>query len=107
VPLKFTAGLHHPLRRPDPATGATMHGFVNVFAAAALGRLHGLDVGTLTEIVSDAAAGSFAFDADGLRWRDLRAPTAVLEETRRAVAVSFGSCSFDEPRDDLRALGWM
>jgi hypothetical protein len=107
VPLKFTAGLHHPIRRPDPTTGATMHGFVNVFAAAALEWTLGLDVGTLTEVLSDDDAESFRFDEDGLRWRDLRAPTGCIEETRGALAISFGSCSFDEPRDDLRALGWM
>jgi hypothetical protein len=107
IPLKFTAGLHHPLPRLDPATGATMHGFVNVFVAAALEWLHGLDPGALAEILADADPESFAFDADGLRWQSLRVAAPLIEEARRDLAVSFGSCSFDEPRDDLRALGWM
>ncbi len=42
VPFKATAGLHHPLRCTKPLTYephapvATMHGFINVFMAAAL-----------------------------------------------------------------------
>ena len=36
VPLKFTAGLHHPLRHLDPGLQTPMHGFVNVLAAGAL-----------------------------------------------------------------------
>jgi hypothetical protein len=107
VPLKLTAGLHHPLRRPDPETGATMHGFVNVLAAAALHRSHGLEAATLCEILADADPDDFSFDDDGLCWRNLRATLGQLEESRRQLTVSFGSCSFDEPRDDLRALGWL
>src|SRR5438552_3294700 len=95
VPLKFTAGLHHPLPRPDPATGATMHGFVNVFVAAALEWAHGLDLGTLSEILADADPESFSF-LDGVRWGDLSVAPPLVEEARRDLAVSFGSCSFDE-----------
>jgi hypothetical protein len=107
VSLKFTAGLHHPLRRPDPATGATMHGFVNVFAAAALEWSHGLEAVTLAELLADNDPASFSFDSDALRWRDLRVSRSAIELARQDFATSFGSCSFDEPREDLRALGWM
>jgi hypothetical protein len=107
VPLKFTAGLHHPLPRPDSVIGALMHGFVNVFTAAALEWSHGLETGTLNEVLADEDAADFAFDDDGLRWRDLRVSTDWITEVRQSGAVSFGSCSFDEPRDDLRSLGWL
>jgi len=40
-----------------------------------------------------------------LRWKTYRAKTAQIEAARREFITSFGSCSFDEPRDDLRALG--
>ena len=33
VPMKFTAGLHHPFRHFDKGIGTMMHGFINVFAS--------------------------------------------------------------------------
>src|SRR5262249_2074692 len=33
IPLKFTAGLHHPIRHFNDAAGTYMHGFINVFVA--------------------------------------------------------------------------
>jgi hypothetical protein len=106
VPLKFTAGLHHPLRRLDPGLGVKMHGFVNVFGAAVLAHARGLGEGQLRPILEDEDPGDFAFDEAGFRWKEHRATTAEIVAARRQV-VSFGSCSFDEPRDDLRALGWL
>jgi hypothetical protein len=106
APLKFTAGLHHPIRRFDPGLRVTMHGFVNVFGAAVLAHARGLDEEQLRPILEDEDAGNFGFDADGFRWKDYRAGTEEIATARRQV-VSFGSCSFEEPRDDLRALGWL
>jgi len=31
----------------------------------------------------------------------------IIEESRQNTAISFGSCSFQEPMDDLILLGWM
>src|SRR5439155_23923759 len=36
VPLKFTAGLHHPLRHYDSAVQTHVHGFLNAFGAGVL-----------------------------------------------------------------------
>jgi hypothetical protein len=38
-----------------------------------------------------------------LSWRDWRVPTDQIA-AHRTFITSFGSCSFDEPREDLRAL---
>jgi hypothetical protein len=107
VPLKFTAGLHHPVRRFDPGVQAYMHGFLNVFGAGVLGHAHGLKEEDLRAILEDEDATHFACDEAGFRWRDLRATPEQVAAARREAVVSFGSCSFDEPRDDLNALGWL
>lgn len=106
VPLKFTAGLHHPLRRFDPALQVTMHGFVSLFVAGVLGKVHKLGADVLEAILTDSEAEHFAFDEQELRWREYRATTEQVRAARQEV-VSFGSCSFDEPCDDLRALRWL
>jgi hypothetical protein len=105
VPLKFTAGLHHPIRRHDSGIGTMMHGFLNVFVAGVLATARGLDGMEVRDIIEDEDAGSFLFNDDGLRWRNHTATLTEIELARRTAVISFGSCSFDEPRDDLRALG--
>ncbi len=106
VPFKATAGLHHPLRCVKPLTYApeaptgTMHGFLNVFLAAAL-----LD--HADEILREDDPAAFAFDDDGASWRGQHVSTEALRAMRRDFATSFGSCSFEEPIGDLRALGWL
>jgi hypothetical protein len=106
VAFKATAGLHHPLRCVKPLTDArdaptgTMHGFVNVFLAAAM--LEHAD-----EILREDDARAFAFEDDGVSWRGQRVSTDALRTMRRAFATSFGSCSFEEPIADLQALGWL
>jgi hypothetical protein len=52
-------------------------------------------------------AESFAFTANELRWREHTASVAQIGPARRQGLRSFGSCSFDEPVEGLRALGWM
>ena len=45
------------------------------------------------------------FEDDAAWWRDHAVTTEHLAEVRREFAISFGSCSFEEPVADLRALG--
>jgi hypothetical protein len=107
VPFKATAGLHHPIRRFDAGVQTTMHGFINVFGAGILLNASGLGLQPLFQILDDEDASSFHFDASGFRWRDASVATADIAAQRGRSMISFGSCSFDEPRDDLRALGWL
>ena len=98
--LKATAGLHHPIRHHDGKMDAMAHGFLNVFGALVLAEVHRLPTEKIAEIVADEDPASFKFTGDTFAWRDLRAEAGNL-----GYMTSFGSCSFDEPRDDLRALG--
>ncbi len=106
VPLKFTAGLHHPLRRFDKTVQTTMHGFINVFVAGVLATEHRLAEPNLRELLLEEAPAAFRWDADSLGWREWNVRTAEVDLARQYSVTSFGSCSFEEPRDDLRALGW-
>lgn len=106
VAFKATAGLHHPLRCVKPLTYepnaplGTMHGFLNVFLAAAL--LDHADA-----ILAEHDPHAFAFDDDGASWRGHRVSTEEIITMRRDFATSFGSCSFEEPINDLKELGWL
>jgi hypothetical protein len=80
-----------------------MHGFLNLFIAGVLSSQ--LVPEQMQQIVEDTDAGHFVFNQDGLGWKDFRVPVAVIEQARKDSVISFGSCSFDEPRDDLRELG--
>jgi len=99
-PFKATAGLHHAMR-----SGA-MHGFVNVFAAATFAWF-GASRDDVVAVLSEEDAASFQFSDDGLRWRDRTVRTAQIAAARREFAHSFGACSFEEPVEDLRELGWL
>jgi hypothetical protein len=110
VPFKATAGLHHPIRAEQALTyepgspRAVMHGFLNLFAAAAFARA-GADAAEIESVLQEADASAFRLDDRGLGWRHRHASIADLAETRRVFAASFGSCSFAEPVADLRELG--
>ena len=108
---KCTAGLHHPLRgehaltyEPGCARG-TMYGFVNVFLAAALLRAGHAPAG-VRPLLEERDPAAFAFDDAGASWRGMRVDVGTIADARAHGAVSFGSCSFDEPVRDLQTLGW-
>jgi hypothetical protein len=105
VPLKFTAGLHHPIRHHDASLNAPMHGFLNVFGAGALALADALRPDQICRVLEDEDAADFVFDGEGFRWKEWRATVEQIQATRRRLVLSFGSCSFDEPRDDLWAMG--
>jgi hypothetical protein len=106
IPFKATAGLHHPIRCVRPLTyepnapKGTMHGFLNVFIAAAIPEF-------ATQILEEDNPRAFGFDDGGLWWHDLRVTCEELARVREDFAISFGSCSFEEPIRDLQELGWL
>jgi hypothetical protein len=84
--MKATAGLHRPLRR------GSEHGFLNLLCAA----VHAGDgLPAVRELLSAESLGELplgSLTADEVR------------STRSALFKGFGSCSWREPVDDLRAL---
>ncbi len=104
VPFKATAGLHHPIRHHDDSGGARMFGFLNVFVGACLAHEVQLNQDLLAAVLIDESSSSFQFDAEGFAWREHRLSHDQITNARNHFAVSFGSCSFDDPRDGLRKL---
>jgi hypothetical protein len=110
VAFKATAGLHHPIRAERALTyakdspRAVMHGFLNVFAAAAFARAQA-SLADLEAVLAEENPNAFRLDDEALAWRHLRVPTDAIAAARKGFATSFGSCSFGEPVADLEALG--
>lgn len=109
VAFKATAGLHHPLRgeyrltyEPGSVKG-TMYGFLNVFLAAALVALSAPDADVIA-MLEESDPRALGFSDKAVTWRDYRFDTGRLGDLRARVAVSFGSCSFREPVDELSRL---
>lgn len=105
VPFKATAGMHHPLRHRNEEIGADEHGFLNVFIAACLALTDELSVNDIAALLDEREMKAFKFSDDSITWRKHRLRDDSIEDVREEFAVSFGSCSFDEPRHDLRELG--
>jgi hypothetical protein len=106
LPIKFTAGLHHPIRQFRDEVKTKMHGFLNVLGAAVLAAEHHWDAHQAATMLEDENSDSFSFTDDFLAWREWKIDVERLRYRRKFVR-SFGSCSFDEPRDELRALGFL
>jgi hypothetical protein len=110
VAFKATAGLHHPVRAEYPLTYdqnppcGTMHGFLNVFVAAAFVYTGESDLGRIAAVLEDRNTANFHFTDEGVRWNGLFLEVMQLAKAREAFCLSYGSCSFDEPVADLTKL---
>ncbi|MBA3557689.1 MAG: hypothetical protein H0W30_03725 [Gemmatimonadaceae bacterium] len=108
VPFKATAGLHHvilgsyPLTYEPDSASAIMFGFLNVFLCAAF-LTAGASPEDAARLLVESDAKSFHFDDDGVTWRGHNLDSAQLSDAR-GFAISFGSCSFREPMDELQRL---
>lgn len=113
VSFKATAGLHHPVRGEQPLTYEpgcprdVMHGFINLFVAAGLAQTSDEGEAVLREVLDERDGQAFEVSNTGVVWRGHPLATDDIVRAREAFALSIGSCSFDEPVDDLRSLGWL
>jgi len=108
LPFKATAGLHHPIRSEQPLTyesgseRAVMHGFINVLMAAAFAWRGETDI---EPIVAELDPSAFSFDTSA-HWKSKSLTLEEIIDARKNFIHSVGSCSFEEPVNDLKALGW-
>src|SRR3954471_15098345 len=93
MPFKCTAGLHRAVRHGEDDTGFEHHGFLNVLVATRA-ALDGSSVDDVARVLAetDSDVLTAAIDAEGM-------------SSARRWFRSFGSCSVQEPLDDLVALG--
>ena len=104
VPMKCTAGLHHPIRHYDDEVKTSMHGFMNVFAAGILAYTSNLDEAEIIEVLTDEDPYEFLFTEIGFTWNENEITNSEIKAAREKFMLSYGSCSFDEPIDDLKAM---
>jgi hypothetical protein len=102
--LKATAGLHHPARHFNEEVNTKMHGFLNIFSAAIFAHSLKLNEADLLEIISDEEFENFEFESDALRYKTYKADLKAIESARNNFIISFGSCSFTEPIEDLKKI---
>jgi hypothetical protein len=106
VPFKATAGLHHPCRHLATDVGCMQFGFLNVFVAGCLlWNDDRMDEKEIERVLVEESPAVFEFGPSGLAWRGRTLRFDEIAEARERFAHSFGSCSFEEPLADLRALG--
>ncbi|MBV8643270.1 MAG: hypothetical protein JO225_05055 [Candidatus Eremiobacteraeota bacterium] len=103
VPWKATAGLHHPIRGAH-SEAVVQHGFVNLFFAGIALHAGVLDATRVAEVLAEDDPRAFVVDPTHLAWKGVRVEAEQVAAARERC-VSFGSCSFDEPVNDLRELG--
>lgn len=105
--FKATAGLHHPIRAEyaltyeKDAPQAVMHGFLNVMVASAFAWHGELDI---EPILQETDAHKFEF-GDELKWNGKALSAEEVKAARKDFMHAIGSCSFDEPVQELKALG--
>jgi len=104
ITMKCTAGLHHPFRHYDKNIDTMMHGFINVFGAGIIALRHNISNLGLKNILSDEDSKNFIFTDDYFSWKDWKISIEDIEFARKELMISFGSCSFDDPVNDLRSL---
>jgi hypothetical protein len=80
-----------------------MHGFINVFLTAAF-LMAGMPADLAVQLLQEQSERAFRFDSSEITWREHRLTRDQIAATRRGFAISFGSCSFTEPIDDLKSL---
>jgi hypothetical protein len=104
--FKFTAGLHRPLRHYDSDMGAFQHGFLNVMIASALAYIQHASVADIEQVLNMEDPAQFVFTDQTIEVGNHRLTLKDVDEWWLYFG-GFGSCSWKEPIDGLRSLGWL
>jgi hypothetical protein len=110
VPFKATAGLHHALRGnyaltyEEDSSQGPMHGFLNLFLAAALLHAGRIDAQSCLALLDERDPEAFAASEHSAGWRGFALSASEIARARRELAISYGSCSFLEPLEELEHL---
>ena len=104
VPFKATAGLHHAIRHINEQTNTLIHGFLNIFGAGILYQSKKISPDDMIKIIDDEQPQNFVFEDESFSWNGYKINTEEITFARKYYMLSFGSCSFEEPRQDLRNL---
>ena len=121
IRVKATAGLHHavsgtyPLTYEADAARAPMYGYLNLLIAAGVAQAAGPAAMRAPEVVHALArilsltSRPVLTPGGVLEWRDgngplTEGPLHELAPGARALLRSIGTCSFDDPVADARAL---
>lgn len=110
VPFKATAGLHHLLPGKYPLTyeqnsfSSAMQGFLNLSILTAFVYWQKLTPEEALKIMQESSITSFQFQEDNIAWKDRSLNLVELQQARQYFFRSFGSCSFQEPLDELGEL---
>ncbi len=105
IPMKFTAGLHHPIRHYNDSVQTKMFGFFNIFIGGMLAKKYRFSRVELIEALIDESSNNFKFEEEGLSWKKFNLSNKEIKQFRENDFISYGSCSFNEPREDLTKLG--
>jgi hypothetical protein len=110
VRLKATAGLHHAIRGEraltyeDDSPVAPLHGFVNLVFAAALVVSGKIDQTHTEALLDDDRADVFRFGGRAGSWLNAVVTYGEFAHGRQRLLASIGSCSFEEPVSELKAI---
>lgn len=104
IPMKFTAGLHHPVRHFNDEVKTRMHGFINIFCAGAIAIRHNISESEMIKMLEEEDPKAFEFTDESFTWDKYVISVDDITYSRESLTISYGSCSFDEPIEDLQKL---
>ncbi|GAB4365073.1 MAG: hypothetical protein Kow0042_04050 [Calditrichia bacterium] len=104
LPFKATAGLHHAVSHFNDSLPKKMLGFLNLFGALLLFWADRIAPDKLALLLEDENPQNFQFNDEFFIWRNFQINREEITRLRGNYVVSFGSCDFDEPREDLREM---
>jgi hypothetical protein len=101
IPLKATQGLHHPL----PTAADPQLGFLGLAMAVRLLQVHGAEFTAkdLAALLRESDPAQFAF-GEGVEWGEFGLHEATLKRAMAELPFTIGSCSLDEPDEELARL---